>query len=75
MTIGCGRVVVTPNEPKPYKVVLEHDGGSFSEHPGGTVGEGEEMIKRSSPRPAISELNNLRDSPEVAKLRTAHLAD
>ena len=45
-----GRVVKTPDEAQPYKVVLEHaDGGADSEHPVGSVRDGELLIRRRSP--------------------------
>lgn len=46
-----GRVVQTPDEKKPYKVVLEHEDGEISEHPVATMREGEALIKRETPRP------------------------
>jgi hypothetical protein len=70
MAVICGRVCRTPGEEKPYKVVLEHEDHHISEHPVATVREGEEMIRRSTPRPAMSMLNQLRDTPEVAQLRS-----
>jgi len=45
-----GRVVKTPDEEQPYKVVLEHsDGLADSEHPVGSVRDGELLIRRRSP--------------------------
>lgn len=43
-----GRVVLTPDEDHPYKVVLEHEGDQFSEHPVQSVREGEELIRQRS---------------------------
>jgi hypothetical protein len=45
MTVREGRVVLTPDDNKPYKVVLEHDGKPDSEHPVSSIREGEELIK------------------------------
>lgn len=51
MAVG-GRVVMTPGEEQPYKVVLEHaDGLADSEHPVGSVRDGELLIRRRSPAP------------------------
>jgi hypothetical protein len=46
-----GRIVQTPGEDKPYKVVLEHEGGGNTEHPVSTMREGEVLIKRHTPTP------------------------
>ena len=46
-----GRIVQTPGEDKPYKVVLEHEEGEVTEHPVATMREGEELIKRHTPTP------------------------
>lgn len=45
-----GRVVTTPGRELPYKVVLEYaDGRADSEHPVGSVRDGELLIRRRSP--------------------------
>ena len=49
-TMG-GHVVQTPDEAKPYKVVLDNSQGSKTEHPVSTIREGEEFIKENSPPP------------------------
>lgn len=54
-----GRIVQTPGEDKPYKVVLEHEEGGQSEHPVATMREGEELIKRHMP--PLPERNGSRD--------------
>ena len=47
-----GRVVTTPDREQPYKVVLQYaDGRAASEHPVGSVREGEGLIRRRSPAP------------------------
>lgn len=46
-----GRVVQTPGEEKPYKVVLEYEGRGITEHPVSTMREGEALIKSKTPRP------------------------
>ncbi len=40
-----GRVVITPGQSTPYKVVLEHERGT-TEHPVQTVAEGEALIRK-----------------------------
>jgi hypothetical protein len=45
MAVTGGRVVVTPGEAKPYKVVLEHEQSNDTEHPVSSVREGEAFIR------------------------------
>jgi hypothetical protein len=52
MTVTGGRVVVTPGEAQPYKVVLEHEKTNDTEHPVATVSEGELYIRSRRPLPA-----------------------
>jgi hypothetical protein len=59
-----GRVVTTPEERKPYKVILEHDGGPDTEEPVATVKEGEDLIKQEMPTPP--ERDKTRDTPPSA---------
>ena len=50
MSVIGGRVVLTPDARRPYKVVLQYDhGAADSEHPVATVREGELLIRRKSP--------------------------
>jgi hypothetical protein len=49
MGVTGGRLVVTPGEARPYKVVLEHEPGGDTEHPVGTVREGELYIRSKRP--------------------------
>jgi hypothetical protein len=56
VNIVSGRVVKTPEEKQPYKVVLEHEGDSAdSEHPVSTVRAGELLIREQSPSRAVPE--------------------
>ena len=45
MPVRCGRVVLTPQGPKPYMVILEHHPTGTSEHPVSTIREGEALIR------------------------------
>ena len=51
-----GRVVLTPEEPLPYKVVIEEDGELVTEHEVATVRDGEAIIRDHLPAPAEPEL-------------------
>lgn len=51
MGATSGRIVHTPDEKKPYKVVLEHEPGESTEHPVWTMLEGEALIMRETPKP------------------------
>jgi hypothetical protein len=53
MTVRHGRVVVTPGAEKPYKVVLELEGGAVDEHPVETVRDGEALIRERSAVPPM----------------------
>jgi hypothetical protein len=61
MTATRGRVVQTPTRDKPYKVVLEHEGGADTEHMVTTMREGEALIRRETPTPAPRDTS--RDRP------------
>ncbi|MEA2998912.1 MAG: hypothetical protein QOH04_3252 [Sphingomonadales bacterium] len=65
MTVTGGRVVVTPGEAQPYKVVLEHEQTNDTEHPVATVSEGEVYIrsKRLLPAGAAFDFGGPRESP------------
>lgn len=45
MVVKGARVVRTPGEEKPYKVILDDDEQGRSEHPVSTVREGEALIR------------------------------
>ena len=51
-----GRVVLTPEEALPYKVVLEDDGELVTEQEVATVRDGEAIIRDHLPAPAEPEL-------------------
>ena len=51
-----GRVVMTPEEALPYKVVLQHEGKADSEHQVASVKAGETMIRDNLPAPPAPEL-------------------
>jgi hypothetical protein len=52
----AGRVVVTPDEEQPYKVVLEHQHQADTEHAVASVREGEALIREHLPGSARPEL-------------------
>jgi hypothetical protein len=60
MTIKRSRVVMTPGEELPYKVVLEH-GDGCTEHPVASIREGEALIRQNSPPPAPQKVETLRE--------------
>jgi hypothetical protein len=63
MGVIGGRVVQTPSEKMPYKVVLQHEGAEAdSEHPVSTVREGETLIREKSPSPPKAELMRMWNS-------------
>jgi hypothetical protein len=64
MTATRGRVVQTPAERKPYKVVLEHEAGKDTEHAVSTMREGEALIAQETPKPP--ERDTTRDQPAPA---------
>lgn len=66
MTVTGGRVVVTPRERQPYKVVLEHEGTTDTEHPVSTVSEGEVYIRSMRPASdgAAFDFGSSRQSPQ-----------
>ena len=47
----AGRVVLTPDGPAPYKVVLAQEDGSLTEQGCASMRAGEEMIRQHMPRP------------------------
>jgi hypothetical protein len=61
MSAARGHIVRTPTKDEPYKVVLEHDDGTHTEFPAGTMKEGEALIRAQTPAPA--ERDKLRDRP------------
>lgn len=62
-TTKLTRIVLTPHDELPYKVVLSHENGDCSEHPVATVREGEELIRRHLRiEPALA-AERLRDTP------------
>ena len=67
MSVTGGRVVVTPGEAQPYKVVLEHERTSDTEHAVATMREGEAFMRSEMPvRPAGAlSFGSARESPSV----------
>ncbi len=61
MAATRGRVVQTPTKEKPYKVVLEHEGGVDTEEGVETMREGEALIRQETPTPP--ERDASRDPP------------
>jgi hypothetical protein len=51
-----GRVVLTPEEALPYKVVLERGAELVAEQGVATVRDGEQLIREHLPEPAAPEL-------------------
>ena len=51
-----GRVVLTPDDELPYKVVLEHENKADSEHEVASVQAGERLIRDNLPTPPEPEL-------------------
>lgn len=49
MLLKNSRIVVTPGEKQPYKVVLERETKGVSEHPVSTMREGEALIRDNEP--------------------------
>lgn len=47
----AGHIVQTPGEDQPYKVILEHEDGTSSEHACTSMREGEAFIRRNTPKP------------------------
>ena len=62
MSADRGRVVQTPSDAKPYKVVLEREHAADSEHPVSTIREGEDMIRHETPTPPKRDTS--RDQPK-----------
>ncbi|WP_375428927.1 hypothetical protein [uncultured Sphingomonas sp.] len=61
MATTRGRIVQTPLKKKPYKVVLEHGGGTDTEEGVETMREGEALIREEMPAPP--ERDTSRDRP------------
>jgi hypothetical protein len=61
MTIKRSRVILTPGEDLPYKVVLEHPDGSCTEQPCATIREGETIIRDNSAPPPMRKIEKLRE--------------
>lgn len=51
MLLRNSRVVLTPGEAKPYKVVLERETKGHAEYPVSTIREGEALIRDNLPTP------------------------
>lgn len=49
MLLRSSRIVVTPGQAQPYKVVLERETKGISEHPVATIREGEALIRTNLP--------------------------
>jgi hypothetical protein len=62
MSATGGRVVRTPHEAHPYKVVLQHEHAQDSEHPVATMREGEALIRAESPKPPRADVSRDRYS-------------
>ena len=63
MSATRGRIVQTPGQGKPYKVVLEHEERADTEHAVSTMKEGEDLIKRKTPRPPKRDTSRDRERP------------
>lgn len=61
MAATRGRIVKTPTKKKPYKVVLEHEGGFATERGVDTMREGEAIIREETPTPPARDTT--RDQP------------
>ena len=51
-----GRVVLTPEERLPYKVVLQHESKAESEHEAASMRDAEALIRENLPEPPEPEL-------------------
>lgn len=51
MAARAGHIVQTPGKDQPYKVILEHEDGTSSEHACTSMREGEAFIRRNTPKP------------------------
>ena len=63
MRVRGGRVVLTPGQEHPYKVVFDTEEGQCVEHPVASVREGEELIKRRLSTPPEEQIAKLRQTP------------
>ena len=66
-----GRIVCTPGENRPYKVVISAEEVLVSEHPVGSVREGEAMIRDRCDAPAFfpPDAKRERREPDEAIMR------
>ena len=53
MSSTAGRIVGTPHEDMPYKVILSLESGETTEHAFATMREAEAFIRRNTPRPPV----------------------
>jgi hypothetical protein len=63
MRVTGGRVVLTPQQEQPYKVVLQHECGKQSEYPAATVKQGEALIRSRLQTPQQDQISSLRQTP------------
>lgn len=65
MTVTGGRVVMTPGEVEPYKVVLEHAQTNDTEHAVASMREGEALIRSSQAptEPGVFVFGSARETP------------
>ena len=66
--VVIGRVMITPTEPQPYKVVFRLGEKILSEQPVPTIREGEALIRRELPGIHFSALEE-RPHPKAPKRR------
>jgi hypothetical protein len=68
--VALGRVMITPNEPQPYKVVFRLGKRILSEHAVATVRDGEALIRRELARIQFT-AQQQRPDPEAPKRLSA----
>ncbi len=61
LVVKRSRVVLTPGEPLPYKVVLEHGESGCTEHPVATIQEGEALIRNNTAPTEYAKVETLRE--------------
>ncbi len=66
MRVRRGRVVITPGQKQPYKIVLEHEDGEITEYPVATIRAGEDLIRHRVLPPPPALLEKLRRNPREA---------
>jgi hypothetical protein len=71
MAATGGRIVLTPGEKDPYKVVLEHEADKDTEQPVQTMEQGEALIKKETPTPPTRDTT--RDRPASDEIHTDFL--